>query len=281
MGKEKLRNIRNWLFRNGRYLDVVRWNFHFEDGSIKEVLKALSVYRNSDGGFGKELVVGFSEESTLLDTVKALRILYSCGLPEEANEMIKKSLSYLVKDGILEIGEEYHLCGEDYSDIYALIISFSLDEISKERATKRLRTLYSSIKEGYQLNSITLSSLNRAIDILKRSNLSEEILGNEESINKTLKIGYSNLLGEPSINLVESSHSIFIELLGEDGKKLAKETEETAEDEGYWEIDDEDMENGEMENLHLKSDLTINNMLFLQYMKPKDLIIIDRVDEEN
>jgi len=44
--------IRRWVYRYGRHLDVTRWQYHFEGGSAEAVLEALSFYQNEDGGFG-------------------------------------------------------------------------------------------------------------------------------------------------------------------------------------------------------------------------------------
>jgi hypothetical protein len=47
--------IRNWIYRNARPLDLFRWQYHFEEGDRNSVLSALAAYQNSDGGFGHAL----------------------------------------------------------------------------------------------------------------------------------------------------------------------------------------------------------------------------------
>jgi hypothetical protein len=49
------RDIRNWIYRNARPLDLFRWQYHFEKGDRNSVLSALFAYQNSDGGFGHAL----------------------------------------------------------------------------------------------------------------------------------------------------------------------------------------------------------------------------------
>lgn len=44
--------VKNWVHRNARPLDLALWQYFFENGSREEVLSALSFYQNSDGGFG-------------------------------------------------------------------------------------------------------------------------------------------------------------------------------------------------------------------------------------
>ena len=46
---------RTFIYRNARPLDIVRWQYHFENGSKEEVLTALAAYQNADGGFGHAL----------------------------------------------------------------------------------------------------------------------------------------------------------------------------------------------------------------------------------
>jgi hypothetical protein len=45
--------IRGWVSRNARPLDFALWRYHFEGGSAEDVLRALALYQNADGGFGK------------------------------------------------------------------------------------------------------------------------------------------------------------------------------------------------------------------------------------
>lgn len=47
--------IRNWVYRNARPLDLSLWQYHFENGSKEAILSALSYYQNSDGGFGNTI----------------------------------------------------------------------------------------------------------------------------------------------------------------------------------------------------------------------------------
>lgn len=55
LSKEVFEQIRQWVYRYGRHLDVTRWQYHFEGGSAQAVLHALSFYQNEDGGFGHGL----------------------------------------------------------------------------------------------------------------------------------------------------------------------------------------------------------------------------------
>lgn len=105
MAGKKLRSIRNHLFRHGRALDVARWNYHFEDGSVKDVLKALAVYRNSDGGFGHGIEPdNQNPHSTPIGTWVAVRVLREMSFPQAAEQLMQDMHTYLVEadafDGI-------------------------------------------------------------------------------------------------------------------------------------------------------------------------------------
>lgn len=47
--------IKTWIYRNARPLDLAVWQFYFEGGSKETVVKMLSFYQNQDGGFGNAL----------------------------------------------------------------------------------------------------------------------------------------------------------------------------------------------------------------------------------
>lgn len=96
MASEKLRSIRRYLFRNARALDVARWNYHFEDGPVQDILKALACYQNTDGGFGHGLEPDIrTAGSNPMSTWAATRILREAGLPAMARLMVDRTLDYL------------------------------------------------------------------------------------------------------------------------------------------------------------------------------------------
>ncbi len=98
MAGEKLRNIRKHLFRKGRYLDVARWNYHFEEGPAEEVLKALYSYQNQDGGFAYGLEPdNQSPYSTPAATFFAVEILRELDFPDLAKGMIDRITKYLME----------------------------------------------------------------------------------------------------------------------------------------------------------------------------------------
>ncbi len=55
ISKKAFDEIRLWIYRNSRQLDLAMWQFEFEHGNNDNVLSALSHYQNVDGGFGNAL----------------------------------------------------------------------------------------------------------------------------------------------------------------------------------------------------------------------------------
>ncbi|MFT3983822.1 MAG: hypothetical protein QM697_07930 [Lachnospiraceae bacterium] len=52
LSKQAFEEIRIWIYRNARQIEIALWQYHFENGSKETVLSALSLYQNGDGGFG-------------------------------------------------------------------------------------------------------------------------------------------------------------------------------------------------------------------------------------
>lgn len=96
MSSQRLRKIRTCHFINSRALDVFRWSYHFEQGSVQDVLKVLACYQNPDGGFAYGLEPDLrSEESNPMSTLVALRLLRELELPPLAVQMVDAILDYL------------------------------------------------------------------------------------------------------------------------------------------------------------------------------------------
>ena len=94
----------NWLYRNGRPLDVARYEFLFLNKDIELVEKILKSYQNKDGGFGHGLEPDSQNpNSSPVQTWMAFEIIEELHL-DNTSEIVKKVLDYLVniapkKDG--------------------------------------------------------------------------------------------------------------------------------------------------------------------------------------
>ena len=71
---------RNYVYRNARPIDLIRWRYLFEGGSADEVLAVLATYQNEDGGFGYGLEADcFNPNSSPIQTWAATEILRQIG----------------------------------------------------------------------------------------------------------------------------------------------------------------------------------------------------------
>lgn len=87
---------KNWIYRNARHLDLVRWRYHFEGGCKTEVLNALFAYQNPDGGFGHALEAdSWNPNSTPIQTAAALQILKEINFTDSKNPLLQGILRYL------------------------------------------------------------------------------------------------------------------------------------------------------------------------------------------
>lgn len=88
--------MKNWMYRNARPLDFARWKYHFEQGSQSDVLSALAVYQNDDGGFGHALEAdSWNPYSAPIQTVAAIEKLEEINVKDKHNPIIQGIIRYL------------------------------------------------------------------------------------------------------------------------------------------------------------------------------------------
>ena len=96
MNKSTFARIRNWMYRNSRPLDLMRWQYHFEDGNKNSVLEVLSAYQNEDGGFGHGLEAdSWNPNSAPIHTWVATEILRELNITDSNNAIVSGILRYL------------------------------------------------------------------------------------------------------------------------------------------------------------------------------------------
>lgn len=94
--KEDYLNIKKWMYRNARPLDIERWKFHFEDGKVEDVLKVMEAYQNDDGGFGNALEAdSWNPNSTPYTTSIAVRLLEEIDFTDKDHPIVLGMLKYL------------------------------------------------------------------------------------------------------------------------------------------------------------------------------------------
>lgn len=87
---------RTFIYRNARPLDLARWQYHFENGSVDAVLNALSYYQNDDGGFGHALEPdSWNPNSSPIATWTATEIINEIKIKEKNHPIIQGILKYL------------------------------------------------------------------------------------------------------------------------------------------------------------------------------------------
>lgn len=88
--------IRKWMYRNARPIELARYQYHFESGEKKEVLTCLSAYQNEDGGFAHALEAdSWNINSSAIQTWTATEILYEIEMFDSDHPIIKSILSFL------------------------------------------------------------------------------------------------------------------------------------------------------------------------------------------
>lgn len=96
LSESDFHEIRTWIYRNARPLELSMWQYYFEKGSQEAVLSSLAHYQNYDGGFGHALEAdSWNPNSSPYTTLAAINILEGIGFFEENHPMIQGILNYL------------------------------------------------------------------------------------------------------------------------------------------------------------------------------------------
>ncbi|MEG2634670.1 MAG: hypothetical protein RSA97_08740 [Oscillospiraceae bacterium] len=85
-----------FIYRNARPLDILRFQYHFENGSREAVLTALSYYQNENGGFGHALEAdSWNPNSSPIQTWVATEILHEIDFTNRTHPIIQGILQDL------------------------------------------------------------------------------------------------------------------------------------------------------------------------------------------
>lgn len=96
LSAQAFEEIRRWIYRNARPLELARWQFHFEDGSAPAVLRALAVFQNEDGGFGHAIDCdNWNPNSTPYNAGQAMGIFRELGIYDPHHPIVEKTLAFL------------------------------------------------------------------------------------------------------------------------------------------------------------------------------------------
>lgn len=85
-----LEEIKKWVYRNARPLEIAIWQYEFENGSKEAILSSLSNYQNEDGGFGNALEPDlWNPNSSPYTTLYAIKILKSINFTDTKHPIIQ------------------------------------------------------------------------------------------------------------------------------------------------------------------------------------------------
>lgn len=111
LSSEEFEEIRNWMYRNARPLEMALWKYLFEGGEKETFLQVLSCYQNKDGGFGKGVEPDcWNQESSPYAAQAVIRILRTAGILEKmesTNPILQGILRYL-ESGVYSDGEGWY-----------------------------------------------------------------------------------------------------------------------------------------------------------------------------
>lgn len=96
MTRNEYEEIRTWICRNARYLEITLCQYFFEGGSKEAVLSALAFYQNSDGGFGNTLEPdNWNPNSSPYTTLYAINALKSIDFSDLAHPIYAGIMRFL------------------------------------------------------------------------------------------------------------------------------------------------------------------------------------------
>ena len=88
--------IRQWMYRNARQIEMALWQYYYENGSQESVLAALAMYQNADGGFGNALEAdSWNMESSPYTTLYAINILSGIHFTDTGNPLMQGIFRFL------------------------------------------------------------------------------------------------------------------------------------------------------------------------------------------
>ena len=99
LGTQAYDEIRTWIYRNARPLELALWQFYFEGGKAEKVGEILRFYQNEDGGFGNGIEPDcWNPESAPYSTLNAANILREIGMSGAGSQMEQGIFRYLESD---------------------------------------------------------------------------------------------------------------------------------------------------------------------------------------
>lgn len=96
LSKKTFEEIRLWVYRNARQIDLAIWQYELENGSKEAVISALSHYQNDDGGFGNALEPDcWNPNSSPYTTLDAINKLSSISFTDTSHPIMQGLFRFL------------------------------------------------------------------------------------------------------------------------------------------------------------------------------------------
>lgn len=107
--------IKAWVYRNAREIELNLWKYYFEDGTKDNVISALTYYQNADGGFGHALEPdNWNTNSTPYTTLHAINILKDIEFKDLSHPIYQGILNYLHSEkDLMEYGWRFSVPTND------------------------------------------------------------------------------------------------------------------------------------------------------------------------
>jgi hypothetical protein len=96
LNAKSFEEIRKWIYRNARPIELALWQYEFENASKEAVLSALSHYQNEDGGFGHALEPdNWNPNSSPSITLSAIGKLNNIHFTDAGHPMMQGIIKFL------------------------------------------------------------------------------------------------------------------------------------------------------------------------------------------
>lgn len=199
ISKKAFEEIRLWIYRNSRQLDLMMWQYEFENGNKDNVLSALSHYQNVDGGFGNALEPDcWNPNSTPYTTLSAISKLYNIYFTDTSHPIMQGIIRFF-ESGVHSTGDGWLFSipsNDDYprapwwtydpnaneyehKGVTLGIVCFVLQFVNREselykKAFAIAKKLLSKLKEPDNLGDMGLSGYCMILEKIKQLDLADQ-----------------------------------------------------------------------------------------------------------
>ncbi len=221
--KDDLNSIERQLYNKGRDLDVAIFNTIMDPDCKEFVLDCLTMYVNSDGGFGNGLHIdNYDTHSSVYQTYEAFRILDEVGFDKSSenplyHELVNKACNYLFNKCLIKDGAWNPNVATNEKFAHSEVFNYHEDFMADFGYHPTAAIL------GYVLNFLD-SSKAYYKKAMRQLSFSVSYLTEKNNLNKNDYITFNSLLGSlKKANIAENECKIIEEKLLQEGKQSALE----------------------------------------------------------